>query len=170
MFSTKLLDALNHQVNYEFYSSYSYLSMAAYCESIDLPGFSNFFRVQAQEELFHAMKFFDYIQQKNGEIILEKIDQPTITFESVAHVFETAFEHEQIVTKKIYNLADIATEEREHATLSLLKWFIDEQVEEENTFDTILKKLKRAKDNPAALYLLDDELAKRVYTPPAATN
>jgi Ferritin-like protein len=144
--------------------------MAVYCESIDLPGFSNFFRIQAQEELFHAMKFFDYIQQKNGEIVLEKIDQPTIKFESITHVFESALEHEQIVTKKIYNLADIATEEKEHATLSLLKWFIDEQVEEENTFDTILKKLKRTKDNIAALYLLDDELAKRIYTPPTTTN
>ncbi|ERK32293.1 ferritin [Clostridium intestinale] len=169
MLSDKLQAALNEQVNYELYSSYSYLAMSAYCETLDLPGFANFFRVQAQEELSHAMKFYDYIFQKNGEVKLKTIEQPILGFDSVIHAFETAYEHEQGVTKRIYNLTDLATEEKEHATISLLKWFIDEQVEEEDTFNKLIKKLKRSIENPAALYMLDDELAQRVYTPPTTT-
>lgn len=166
MLSKKLLKALNEQVNFEFYSSYSYLAMAGYCEDIDLNGFANFFRVQAKEELDHAMKLYDYVYQKNGSIKLEQIDKPQIEFDGIIDVFQKGYEHEQIVTKKIYSLADIAYEEREHSTISLLKWFIDEQVEEENNFNTLIKKIRRVGDNQAALYLLDDELQKRVYTAP----
>ncbi|WP_346868516.1 MULTISPECIES: ferritin [unclassified Clostridium] len=166
MLSDNLLKNLNDQVNFEFYSSYTYLAMAAYAESVDLSGIANFFRVQAQEELFHAMKLYDYIFQKNGVVELEKIDKPEGKYESIIDVFETGYKHEQLVTSRIYKLADIASEEKEHATMSLLRWFIDEQVEEENTFNTLLKKIKRAEDNPAALYMLDEELATRVFTPP----
>lgn len=165
MLSEKLLEALNKQVNFEMYSSYTYLAMAGYCESLDLIGFVNFFRVQAKEELEHAMKIYDYVYQKNGEIQLELIGKPEGNYDGICDVFEKAYEHEQIVTKKIYAIADIAYEEREHATISLLKWFIDEQVEEEDTFLNLLKKVRRAAENSAALYLLDDELAKRVHTP-----
>ena len=170
MLSEKLLNRLNSQVNFEIYSAYVYLSMAAYCESVDLSGFANFFKVQSQEELFHAMKFYDYIFQKNGVVVLEQIEKPSGNFESITNVFETGYEHEQIVTSRLYNIADIATEEKEHATISLLNWFINEQVEEENTFNSILKKIRRAENNPAALYMIDDELAARVYTPPTTTN
>lgn len=166
MLSKNLLKALNEQVNFEFYSSYSYLAMAGYCEDIDLSGFANFFRVQAKEELDHAMKLYDYVYQKNGSIELEQIDKPQIEFDGIIDVFQKAYEHEQLVTKRIYSLADIAYEEREHSTISLLKWFIDEQVEEENNFNTLIKKIRRVGDNQAALYLLDDELQKRVYTAP----
>jgi len=166
MLSDNLLKNLNDQVNFEFYSSYTYLAMAAYAESVDLSGIANFFRVQAQEELFHAMKLYDYIFQKNGVVELDKIDKPESKYESIIDVFETGYKHEQLVTSRIYKLADIASEEKEHATISLLRWFIDEQVEEENTFNTLLKKIKRAEDNPAALYMLDEELATRVFTPP----
>ncbi|WP_346868587.1 MULTISPECIES: ferritin [unclassified Clostridium] len=166
MLSDNLLKNLNDQVNFEFYSSYTYLAMSAYAESVDLSGIANFFRVQAQEELFHAMKLYDYIFQKNGVVELDKIDKPEGKYESIIDVFETGYKHEQLVTSRIYKLADIASEEKEHATMSLLRWFIDEQVEEENTFNTLLKKIKRAEDNPAALYMLDEELATRVFTPP----
>ena len=166
MLSEKLLNELNEQVNFEFYSSYTYLAMAGYCESIDLSGFANFFRVQAQEELAHAMKLYDYIFQKNGVVELKQIPMPTAKYDGVIDVFQKGYEHEQLVTKKIYNLADIAHDEKEHATMSLLKWFIDEQVEEENSFYALLKKVRRSEGNPAALYLMDDELASRVYTPP----
>lgn len=166
MLSDNLLKNLNDQVNFEFYSSYTYLAMAAYAESVDLSGIANFLRVQAQEELFHAMKLYDYIFQKNGVVELDKIDKPEGKYESIIDVFETGYKHEQLVTSRIYKLADIASEEKEHATISLLRWFIDEQVEEENTFNTLLKKIKRAEDNPAALYMLDEELATRVFTPP----
>ena len=165
MLNDKLLKALNEQVNFEFYSSYTYLAMAGYCEAIDMDGFANFFRVQAKEELDHAMKFYDYVYQKNGQILLEQIDKPADAYQDLNQAFEIAYQHEQEVTRRIYELTDIAYEAREHATISLLKWFIDEQVEEEKNFNTILKKIKRCKDNPAALYLLDDEVAKRVYTP-----
>jgi len=165
MLSKSLENAINDQVTFEFYSSYTYLAMATYCESIDLSGFANFFRVQAKEEIDHAMKFYDYVYQKNGSIELEKVNKPQTTFDGIVDVFQKGYEHEQTVTKKIYYLSDIAYEEREHSTISLLKWFIDEQVEEENNFNMLLKKVRRAGDNQAALYLLDDELAKRVYTP-----
>lgn len=166
MLSENLLKNLNEQVNFEIYSSYTYLAMASFAESIDLSGFANFFRVQAQEELFHAMKLYDYVFQKGGFVELEAIDKPNHKYEDIIDVFQKGFEHEQLVTSKIYKLADIASEEREHATMSLLRWFIDEQVEEEDNFHSLLKKVKRCKDNPAALYMMDDELATRVFTPP----
>ncbi|OOM76720.1 ferritin [Clostridium sp. BL-8] len=170
MLSEKLLNSLNEQVNFELYSAYTYLAMAAYCESIDLIGCANFFKVQSKEELDHAMKFYNYIFQKNGVVELEQIEKPHTNFDNVSHVFEMAYIHEQLVTRKIYNIADIAEEEKEHATKSLLKWFIDEQVEEENNLNNIIKKLKRSENNPAALYMLDDELAARVYVPLTTTN
>ncbi|MFR1707314.1 MAG: ferritin [Clostridium sp.] len=166
MLSENLLKGLNDQVNFEFYSSYIYLAMAAYAESIDLSGFANFFRVQAQEELFHAMKLYDYIFQKNGIVQLDQIEKPENSYNSIVDVFQKGYSHEQLVTSRIYHLADIASDEREHSTMSLLRWFIDEQVEEENTFNTLLKKVKRIENNPAALYMLDEELATRVFTPP----
>ncbi len=167
MLSERLQKALNDQVNYEFYSAYTYLAMAAYAESEDLGGFANFFKVQYEEELFHAMKFYNYINQMDGRVVIEAMKKPQVEYESVLHLFEAGYEHEKTVTSKIYNLANIATEEKEHATLSLLQWFIDEQVEEEQNFNTIIKKLKRIESNPAALYMLDEELATRVFTPPA---
>ncbi len=170
MLSENLLNKLNDQVNFEFYSSYTYLAMAAYAESVDLSGFANFFRVQAQEELFHAMKFYDYIFQKGGVVKLEAVEGPNIEFENIIDAFQRGFEHEQLVTKRIYSLADVAFEEKEHATMSLLNWFIDEQVEEENNFSSLLKKVRRSEGNPAALYMMDDELATRVFTPPTTTK
>lgn len=169
MLSDNLLKSLNTQVNYEFFSSYTYLAMAAYAESLDLGGCANFFRVQAQEELFHAMKFYDYINQKGGVVKLEAIDKPVTQYEDIVDVFKKGYEHEQTVTNRIYDLVNIATEEKEHATLGLLGWFVDEQVEEENTFNLLVKKIIRSANNPAALYMLDDELAARVFTPPATT-
>ena len=166
MLSEKLHNELNSQVNFEFFSAYLYLSMAAYAESIDLSGFANFFRIQFQEEQFHAMKFYDYIFQKDGIVELEAIAKPDMRFENMVNVFQKACEHEKLVTSRVYKLADIATEEKEHATISLLNWFIDEQVEEENKFNSLLKRVKRSENNPAALYMMDDELAARVYTPP----
>ena len=166
MLSEKLENALNDQINFEFYSAHIYLSMAAYCLDIDLDGFANFFTVQAEEEKFHAMRFFNYVNQKEGKIVLKGMPEPKVDFKSALDTFETALLHEKIVTSRIYSLSDIAMEEREHATLSLLKWFIDEQVEEENTLTTIIKKLKRLGVDSAALYMLDTELAARVFVLP----
>lgn len=170
MISEALNNAINEQIKYEFYSSHLYLAMAAYCESQDLPGFANFFKVQAQEENFHAMKFFDYINQRNGRVKLFGIDEPKNEYASVPDTFKDGYEHEQIVTKRIYRLSDIAMDERDHATISFLKWFIDEQVEEEASFDSIIKKLSRIKDDTSALYMLDAELAARTFIPPTAAQ
>ncbi|WP_315167313.1 ferritin [Metaclostridioides mangenotii] len=170
MVSKKLFEKLNAQVNFEIYSSYVYLAMASYAESIDLSGFANFFRVQVQEELSHAMKLYDYIFQKDGMVILEEIPKPKAEYKDILEVIEEAFDHEKLVTSKIYDLMDVATEEKEHATKSVLQWYVDEQVEEEENFHNLVKKVKRAKDNQVALYMLDDELAQRVYVPPTTTN
>lgn len=166
MISDKLFSALNDQVNYEFYSAQIYLAMQAYCASEDLNGFANFFKVQVEEERFHASKFFDYIIDMNGKVIITGFENPDTDFNSMLAVFKNTLEHEQIVTKRIYNLMDISTEEKEHATISFLKWFIDEQIEEEKTDNSIIKKLQRIGEDKAALYMLDAELMLRVFTPP----
>ncbi|WP_035292955.1 ferritin [Clostridium sp. KNHs214] len=166
MISQRLFDELNKQVNYEFYSEYLYLAMAAYCESLDLEGFGNFFKVQAEEERFHAMKLFNYINEMDGRVTLDAIEKPCNEYESALNVFEKALEHEKFVTSRIYHLSDIATEEREHATISFLKWYIDEQVEEEASFSKLVKKLKLLKDDSHGLFMLDSELAQRTFTPP----
>ncbi|MDP4089426.1 MAG: ferritin [Bacillota bacterium] len=167
MLSDKLLRALNDQVNYEYYSEYVYLAMSSYCESEDLKGFANFYAIQAQEERFHATKFFNYIYQMGGRVTLKGFPEPQNDFKDILDTFIEGLRHEVEVTKRIYSLSDIAGEEKEHATISFLKWFIDEQVEEEDTFNTLIKRLKRIEGNAAALYLLDDELATRTFTPPA---
>lgn len=166
MLSEKLMKSINDQLNFELYSGNIYLAMQSYCASNDLNGFANFFKVQVQEETFHAMKFFDYLIQMDGKVNIEALPAPKNQYESVLHAFKDALGHEKIVTQRIYNLMDIATDEREHATISLLKWFIDEQVEEENNFTNIVKRLERSGNDSAALYMLDTELAARIFTPP----
>ncbi|MCB2356256.1 ferritin [Clostridium estertheticum] len=166
MISERLFTELNKQMNFEFYSAHLYLAMAAYCAAEDFDGFSNFFKVQAEEEKFHAMKFYNYINEMNGRVTLEGMPNPKNDYKSLIDAFKIAYSHEKIVTSKIYNLTDIATDEREHATISLLKWFIDEQVEEEATFNGLIKKLGRINDDPTSIYMLDNELATKVFIPP----
>ncbi|WZL72683.1 ferritin [Clostridiaceae bacterium 35-E11] len=167
MISEKLMQELNEQIKYEFFSANLYLAMAAYCASEDLNGFANFFKVQAEEERFHAMKFFDYVVEMGGRVTMSALDEPDNNYVSILDTFKKGYEHEQFVTKRIYKLMDLSMEEREHATISFLKWFIDEQVEEEATFSALVKKLERISDNSNALYMLDAELAQRTFTPPA---
>lgn len=167
MLSENLVKALNEQIKFEMYSENLYLAMAAYCSAEDLAGFSNFFRVQAEEEKFHAMKFFDYIIDRDGRAEISAIDKPENDYTSMLDIFTRAYKHEQYVTKRIYDLMDVAMDEREHATISFLKWFIDEQMEEESTFSNIVKRLERVGEDGHALYMMDSELAARVFTPPA---
>jgi ferritin len=166
MISENLINELNEQIKFEIFSANLYLAMSAYCADEDLDGFANFFRVQAEEENFHAMKFFDYIIERGERVTIKAIDEPENKYSSVLDAFKKAYAHEQFVTKRIYKLMDLATGEREHATISFLKWFVDEQVEEESTFNTIIKKLERMEENKSALYMLDTELAQRTFTPP----
>ena len=166
MISKNLENAINEQINFEFYSAYTYLAMSAYAEEIDFPGAANFFKIQAQEELDHARKMYDYLFQKGGKVVLEAIEKPKAEFDNPLNIFEEGLKHEQTVTKRIYNIANIALDEKEHATMSFLSWFVDEQVEGEENFTNLVKKIKRASGNEANLYMIDDELATRVYTPP----
>ncbi|MCT4597335.1 MAG: ferritin [Vallitalea sp.] len=168
MLSKKLLEEINEQIKYEFYSSHLYLAMASYCYSIDLDGFANFFMVQAEEEKFHAMKFFNFVNEMDETVEIKGLDTPENNYDGIIDIYEKTLEHEKFVTSRIYKLMDIAMEEREHATISFLKWFIDEQVEEESTVKGILQKLKRANGDVSLIYSLDTEMGKRVFTPPTA--
>ncbi len=167
MISKKLQNAINKQINKELYSEYLYLSMAAYLELIGLEGFANFFKVQVLEERFHTMKFFDYVNERGGRVILESIDRPQIEFKSPVEIFEIAYKHEQYVTKLINELMEVAIKENDHAAKSFLNWYIDEQVEEEASMDKILNQLKMIGGKGQGMLMLDKELAARTFTPPA---
>lgn len=170
MLNQKLNDAVNDQINAEMYSAYLYLSMAAWFEAENLPGFANWMRVQVQEETFHAMRFFDYVNSRNGRVILGPIDGPPTSWESVTDVFKATLEHEEFVTSRINKLMDLAIAESDHALKSHLQWFVDEQVEEEANATTILGKLKLAQGAPQMLLMLDNEMATRVFTPPTTAG
>ncbi len=166
MISSTLEQLLNDQIQKELYSAYFYLSMRAWFADRNLDGFANFFDVQVKEERDHAMKFYDYLIHVGGRVGLQAIDAPPKDFESPLDVFEQTYKHEQFVTASIYNIVNQAIDERDHKTNSFLQWFVDEQAEEENTADGILRKLQMIGDHPQGLFMLDAELAKRVYTPP----
>jgi len=168
MLSQKLQDALNDQINKELYSEYIYLSMEAYLLQNDLDGIANFFHVQTQEEHFHAMKIYNFIIDRGGKVVLKKIDAPPTEFKSVVDVFEQTLAHEQFVTKSINELMDIAIKESDHALISFLKWYVDEQVEEESTVGKILTKLKLIGGEGHGLLMIDQELAARTFTTPPA--
>jgi ferritin len=166
MLNDSLSEALNDQMNFEFYSSHVYLAMAAYCSGESLDGFANFYIVQAEEERFHAMKIYKFLNDRGRRAVVIGMDHPKNDYVTMLDVFERAYEHEQIVTKRIYDLSDIAMNEREHATIQFLKWFIDEQVEEEAMFDTIINKLKRIDKDSNAFFMMDTEFSQRVFAPP----
>lgn len=167
MLSEKLHAALNDQMNFEFYSAHAYMAMAAYCTAEAYDGFANFFLVQAEEERFHAMKFYNFLSDMGYRATIQGFDNPENDFDSILNTFKTALSHEKEVTRRIYHLSDIALDEREHATMAFLKWFIDEQVEEEATFDTLIQKIKRIENDSNAIFMLDEQLASRTFTPEA---
>ncbi len=167
MLSEKLTNAINKQLNYELFSGHVYVAMAAWCEENDLPGFANFFIVQEQEERFHAMKFFNFLTEMEEKPVLTGMPDPQNEYENLIDVFETALEHEKGVTSRIYNLMDIAQEDKEYRTISMLNWFIDEQREEEDTFSSLLAIVKRVEGHGNQIYNLDKELGARTFTPPA---
>ncbi len=168
MISPKLQDAINSQINKELFSEYLYLSMAAYSESENFDGIANHFHVQAQEEHFHAMKFFGYLNERGGRVKLMPIEGPQVDFKSFEEIFDLTLKHEQFVTKSINDIMDLAIKENDHATKSFLQWFIDEQVEEEASAEKLLHKVKMISGHPHGLFMLDKELAARTFTPPAA--
>lgn len=161
MLDQDMQDAINTQIRNEYYSSYLYLSMSAYCESRNFPGFASWLRRQSEEELVHAMKLFDYMLDRGGRVALESIDRPPSEFGTLLEVFEELFEHEREVTGMINSLYDLALSQNDHATAVALHWFIEEQVEEEKSAEEVVEKLKLAADNGAALMILDAELGSR---------
>lgn len=170
MISKKMEEAINEQINAEMYSSYLYLAMSAHFETMDLPGFANWMRVQAQEELFHAMKFFDFVNERGGKVTLKDIKATNKEWDSPLEVMEEVYAHEQKVTALINDLVDLAVAEKDHASNNFLQWYVAEQVEEEATADGIVKKLKLVSDTGNGLFMVDQELGNRVYTPPASSE
>ena len=166
MINKKLEEQINYQINRELYSEYLYLSMAAFLEHKVLSGMANFMVVQAQEEHFHAMKFFNYLNERGGKVILEAIEKPPVDFDSPQAVFEESLEHETLVTSLINKLMDLAIAVNDHATRSFLNWYVDEQVEEEASFQAIIDKLNLVQGRGDGLLMLDKELSTRVFTPP----
>lgn len=165
MLSKKLEAALNAQINAEFWSAYLYLSMSAHFAADGKPGFANWFEIQFREEQDHAMKFFKYIVERGGKVELKPIDKVELSWKSPLAAFEDTLDHEQKVTAMINNLVTLAKEENDYATESMLKWFVDEQVEEEATAQSYIDALNMIKDNGFGIYTLDKELQTRAYTP-----
>jgi ferritin len=161
MFSQTLQDAMNEQINKELYSGYLYLSMAAYCEAMNLPGFASWMRMQAQEEQEHALKFYDFVNERGGRVVLQAIEQPPIEFESPVQIFEQTLDHERKVTILINNLYELAIKENDYASQIFLQWFITEQVEEEASAAEILETLRMIGDKGHALIMMDRQLAQR---------
>ncbi|CAI8038670.1 Bacterial non-heme ferritin [Geodia barretti] len=166
--SSSLQVAFNRHINAEFYSSYLYLSMSTYCDSIDLPGFSHWMRIQSQEEYDHAMRILTYLEDRDGRVTLLPIEQPAIEFDSVEDVMRQTLGHEQHVTQLINELYAVAAESADFASQVMLQWFVNEQVEEEKTARDVIAALDKVAGRSDALLLLDREMAARVPTPAAA--
>lgn len=157
----KLKEGLNDQIKNEIYSAYLYLSMAAYFEGKNLPGFAHWMKVQAKEELSHVMKIFEFMVDRGEQITLKAIDQPPVNFSSTIDVFEKTLEHEKKITSMINNLVNLASKANDNPSIIMLQWFINEQVEEEKTASYILETLKTIKEAAPAIIMLDRELGKR---------
>jgi ferritin len=161
MLGKTLQDAMNEQIKNELYSAYLYLSMSAYCEAANLPGFAHWMRMQAEEEVSHAMKFYQFIHERGGRVVLQAIDQPPVEFQSPLNAFEQTLEHEQKVTAMIHDLYTLAVQEKDYASQAFLQWFVTEQVEEEDSATQIVETLKMIGDKGHALLMLDRELGRR---------
>ncbi len=164
MISKKMQNAINGQINAELYSAYLYLSMSADFSSKNLSGFANWMKIQAREELGHAMKLYNFVEERLGRVTLKAIDAPATQWDSPLAAFEQALKHEQKVTGLINKLVDQAITENDHATRGFLQWFVDEQVEEEASADAIVQQLKLMKGAPGGLFMLDKELGRRTFT------
>jgi len=166
----KMLQALNEQIQKEFSSSYIYMAMEAWFAEKNLDGFSNYFRIQAMEEKDHAYKIFDYVNKLGGKVTLEAIPKPKSDYSTVEEVVAAALAHEEFITASINSLMDMAVNEKDHATVSFLNWFIDEQMEEEENAQKVLNYVKMLGGDSRGLFMIDMELGKRKYTPPAASE
>ncbi|HDT15247.1 MAG TPA: ferritin [Firmicutes bacterium] len=163
MIGGKMAEAINDQINAEIYSAYLYLAMSAWFTEKNLTGFANWMYVQAQEEMTHAMKFYSYNLERGGHVKLPAVEGVRDDFKNPLEIFEEAYGHEQKVTARIDALMDMALAEKDHATVSMLRWFIDEQVEEEASASELVEKLKMIGDAKEQLLMLDKELSARMF-------
>jgi ferritin len=170
MLKDEVANALIIQLNKEFQSSYIYLGMSAYASKKGLAGCANWFLIQYQEELTHAMKFFKYLENHQVAINLPEIKKVDVEFESILDAFQKALEHEIYMSENINELSDLSMKNKDHATYNLLQWYVTEQVEEEVVLNTIIDKMKLIGDNGYGLYVIDQELATRVFVDPTATQ
>ncbi|KYK26943.1 MAG: ferritin [Candidatus Proteinoplasmatales archaeon SG8-5] len=168
MLNKKVEKALSLQVNAELYSSYLYLSMSADLDSKSLPGFAHWMKIQAQEELYHAIKIYDYVLERGGSVTLDTIEKPQTSWKDPLAIFKAAYKHETKVTGMINKLVDLAIKEKDHATNNFLQWFVEEQVEEEASADEIVQQLALVKGG-SGLFMLDKEMGARapLFTFPA---
>jgi len=170
MIGKKLNDAMNEQIKNELESYYIYLSMAAWLHSKALDGMGHWMRVQAHEEMLHAMKFFNHLIDRGGKVALKDLKQLKTQWKSPLEVFQDAFEHEKFISKKINDLMSIARQEKEYASEPLLAWFTDEQIEEESNASKITEQLEMVGADKSGLLMLDRELAARAYPPGSPLN
>ena len=162
MISNTINEILNEQINKEFYSGYLYLSMSAHLKELGLNGFASWTRLQAKEEVEHGLKIFDYLIDCNSFVTLKQIRTPEFEFNGISSIFNHIYEHEKCITRSIMEIAKKAEEENDRTTLNFIDWFIEEQIEEEEAVKNIIKRLDMFGDDKVALYLMDQELAKRV--------
>ncbi|MDD4028265.1 MAG: ferritin [Caldisericia bacterium] len=162
----RIEEVLNQQINEELYSAYLYQAIRAYFESIGLSGFSNWMKVQAEEELFHAEKFFSHIVQRGGRIRLTAIKEPAFEWKNPLDAFKASLEHEKHITSCIHNLVSVAEEEKDYPSKTFLNWFVDEQVEEEDNVSKIVQELEMIENDGKGLLMIDRELSSRTFTPP----
>ena len=165
--NNKIAELLNDQINKELYSAYLYLDIANYYDELDLDGYANYYMIQAQEERDHALLFMKYMQINGLKVTLKAIDQPDKVFDSVLSPLEIAAEHERYVTALINNIYHEAQLDKDYRAMKFLDWFVDEQMEEEDNADKMVSKYKLFGSDPKGLYLLDQEYAGRVYSPPS---
>lgn len=161
MLSPKIEKALNDQINAELFSSYLYLAMVAYFQDKNLGGFAHWMTLQSQEETVHAMKLFQHIVERGGRVTLEAIDKPQFEWKSPLEALEAALKHEMYITKRINDLVDLAMDEKDHATANFLGWFVDEQVEEEDSVNAVVQKLHMIGDHGGGMFMMDRDMSSR---------
>lgn len=161
MISKKMLDAINEQINLELNSAYIYYGMVAYFEAEDYPGMAHWMNVQAKEELNHAQRLFDFVNEVGEKVVLGALDKPSVDYKDPLDVFKAGLAHEEFITASIHKLYELAKTGKQYAAEEMLHWFIEEQVEEENNFNHIVTLLERAAGNPSGLMIIDGQLGKR---------
>ena len=170
MLSENIQNAINRQINAELYSSYLYVAMAMYFESVDMSGAAKWMNSQAQEELVHADKFMNYVNERGGRVILDAIGKPPVEWKSVLDTFEAALDHERKVSSMINDLVTLARKENDHMTDNFLQWYVAEQVEEEASAGEVVRKLKLIGDSGGGRFMIDNELGQRVFNTAAGSG